>query len=255
MEDLASIAGFLRLPPLSSKDSFDKHVLRPLSEPSTNSKPLRAYMEAYCLRRSESSLSLPASREEVVSLYFSPPEREAYDGILDDARRQIDDIVSSGKHAGMRCSKLFTALLRMRMMCNTGTHEPIQEPQEMLTSQSLLKPESLPSQCERCSAADGDTLMLLSTYEVCPDCMRPLHQRSPSPLSGLASHLEDVAVSAKGKEFSTKLEAVVGRLFSASSSGSKASVHLFSSYQGSVIALLTPDSASCSPIGRLHCTC
>lgn len=255
MEDLASLAGFLRLPPLSSKDSFEKHVLRPLSEPSTNSKPLRAYMEAYCLRRSESCLSLPASREEVVSLYLSPPEREAYDGVLDNARRQIDDMVSSGKHAGIRCSKLFTALLRMRMMCNTGTHAPIQEPQSMLTSQSHLKPESLLSQCERCSAADGDTLMLLSTCEVCPDCMRPLHQRSPSPLSGPASGREDVAVSAKGKEFSTKLEAVVGRLVSASKSDNKALVHRFSAYKGRIVALLTPGSGSCSPTGRPHCTC
>ncbi|KAL2272438.1 hypothetical protein FJTKL_06561 [Diaporthe vaccinii] len=224
MEDLASLAGFLQLPPLISKDSFEKHVLRPLSEPTTNSKPLRAYMEAYCLRRSESCLSLPASREEVVPLYLSPPERQAYDGVLDDARRQIDDMVSSGKHAGVRCSKLFTALLRMRMMCNTGTYASIQGSQDMLTSLSPLKLESLLSQCERCSAADGDTLMLLSTCEVCPDCMRPLRQRSPSPISSLASRLEDVAASAKGRECSTKLEAVVGMLVSRSNSRDKAIV-------------------------------
>lgn len=222
LEDLASLAGFLQLPPLSSKDSFEKHVLRSLSEPSTNSKPLRAYMEAYCLRRSESCLSLPASREEVVTLYLSPPEREAYDGVLDSARRQIDDMVSSSKHAGVRCSKLFTALLRMRMMCNTGTYASIQQPQDLLTSRSLLKPESLISQCERCSSADGDTLMLLSTCEVCPDCMRPLHQRSPSPLSHLSSRLEDVAVSAEANEISTKLDAVMRNLASASNSGHKA---------------------------------
>jgi len=255
MEDLSSLAGFLQLPPLSSKDLFEKHVLRPLSEPSTNSRPLRAYMEAYCLRRSESCLSLPASREEVVPLYLSRPEREAYDGVLDNARRQIDDMVSSGKNSGVRRTKVFTALFWMRMMCNTGTYAPIQESQDMLTSQSLLKPESLLSQCERCSAADGDTLMLLSTCDVCPDCMRPLHQRSPSPLSGLASRMEDVAVSAKGQGFSTKLEAVVGMLVRASNSGNKAYVHNFSSFKGSVIAWLTRDSASCSPIGRLHYTC
>lgn len=222
LEDLASLAGFLQLPPLSSKDSFEKHVLRPLSEPSTNSKPLRAYMEAYCLRRSESCLSLPASREEVVPLYLSPPEREAYDGVLDSARRQIDDMVSSTKHGGVRCSKLFTALLRMRMMCNTGTYASIQQPQDLLTSRSLLKPESLLSQCERCSSADGDIRMLLSTCEVCPDCMRPLHQRSPSPLSHLSSRLKDVAVSAEANEISTKLDAVMRNLASASNSGHKA---------------------------------
>lgn len=179
-------------------------------------------MEAYCLRRSESCLSLPASREEVVPLYLSAPERQAYDGVLDNARRQIDDMVSSGKNAGVRCSKLFTALLRMRMICNTGTYASSQEAQDLSAGQTFLNPESLQSQCERCSAADGDTLMLLSTCEVCPDCMRPLHQRSPSPLSSLASRLDDVAVSANRRECSTKLEAVVDMLVRSSNSGNKA---------------------------------
>lgn len=222
MEDLASLAGFLQLPPLSSKASFEKHVLKPLSESTTNSKPLRAYMEAYCLRRSEYCLSIPVSHEEVVPLYLSPPERQDYDGVLDNARRQIDDMVSNDKYTGVRCTKLFTALLRMRMMCNTGTYALIQEPQDMLTSLPFLKPGDLQSQCERCSAADGDTLMLLSTCEVCPDCMRPLHQRSPSPFTPLPSLLEDVAGSSNGRGFSTKLEAVVQKLVSASNSGHKA---------------------------------
>ena len=222
MEDLASLAGFLQLPPLSSRDPFEKHVLRPLSESSTNSKPLREYMKAYCLRRSESCLSLPASRENIVPLCLSPQERQAYNGVLDDARRQIDDMASSSKHAGARCSKLFTALLRLRMMCNTGTYTSIQENQDLLTGQSLLKPDSLQSQCEQCSGANTDTLMLLSSCEICPDCMRPLHQRSPSPLPPVARRLDDVAVSAYGREFSTKLEAVMGMLVSARNSGNKA---------------------------------
>ncbi|KAJ4393683.1 hypothetical protein N0V93_002898 [Gnomoniopsis smithogilvyi] len=98
MEDLASLAQFLQLAPLCSKDAFDTYVLRPLSEPVTNSKPLRAFMEAYCLRRTESCLSLPLSREEVVPLHLSLPERSAYDNVLRIARNKIDDAVSSGQN-------------------------------------------------------------------------------------------------------------------------------------------------------------
>lgn len=178
-------------------------------------------MRAYCLRRSESCLSLPTSREEVIPLHLSPPERHAYDEVLDNARKQIDDMVSTGKN--VRCTKLFTALLPMRMICNMGTFGSIQGPTDLLTSQSHMKqPKTLQDQCERCSAADGDTLMLLCTCEVCPDCMRPLHQRSPSPIPYHTSQLEDEAVIENGIGFSTKLEAVVGKMVSASNSGNKA---------------------------------
>ncbi|KAK2611539.1 hypothetical protein N8I77_004872 [Diaporthe amygdali] len=63
LDDLASLAQFLRIHPVSSKDLFQKYIFAPLANTTPNSKPLRAYMEAYCLRRTESCLSLPANRE------------------------------------------------------------------------------------------------------------------------------------------------------------------------------------------------
>lgn len=81
----------------------------------------------------------------------------------------------------------------------------------VVNGSALGRSDGLTNQCERCSTLDEDTLMLLSTCEVCPDCMRPLHQRSPSPLP----------LSAQGIRFSpgpgpvsqqcssTKLDAVI----------------------------------------------
>lgn len=224
MEDLAALAGFLQLRPIDSIPAFERHILRPLSEPGTDSKPLRAYMEAYCLRRSESclSLQLPASRVEVVPLHLSPPERLIYDEVLSLARKQNEDLVSNGKQA--RRMRLFTSLMRMRMICNTGTFESIQISKDSLETHPHLKQsEVLLNQCERCSGSDEDIRMLLSACEVCPDCTRPLYQRSPSPIFALSSKLEEVTVrTSSGNEFSTKLDAVVKNVLGARGPESKA---------------------------------
>lgn len=229
---MASLARFLQLPPFSTKESFEKNILKPLSGPDPDSKPLRAYMEAYCLRRTESCLSLPATREEVVPLHLSPAERKAYDDVLEDARKQIDRMVSTGQSE--RCRKLFTALMRMRMICNTGTLKSTYSG-AFLTGRSQMDSPVWQEQCERCSAADGDMLMLLSTYKSCPDCSRPLNQRSPSPISSAVTYLGGGytstmimcdSISGPGdpsqQGFSTKLHAVVKNLANLSGSGNKA---------------------------------
>lgn len=188
-------------------------------------------MEAYCLRRTEMCLSLPDSHERLIPLYLSPTEQEIYNQVLDNTRRQIDDMVSTG--ATIRYTKMFTALLRMRMICNMGTF-PLTGAPGASTRPSRLRPSSsLKHDCERCSATDEDTLMLLSTCEVCPDCMRPLHQRSPSPLP--RSEAENTGAMCDGTTaspayanphqhdyFSTKLAAVVQNVVNTSSSENKA---------------------------------
>lgn len=188
-------------------------------------------MEAYCLRRTEVYLSLPTSKDRPVLLNLSPVERSIYDRVLDDTRRQIDDMVSTG--ATGRCTKLFTALLRMRMICNMGTFPLTSASELSATSSHLGLSGSLKSDCERCSTADEDTLMLLSTCEVCPDCKRPLHQRSPSPLPrttvGQRTYAEEASTmfdetteSSTQGGFSTKLAAVVQNVAITSSSENKA---------------------------------
>lgn len=194
-------------------------------------------MENYCLRRTELCLSLPTSHEINVPLCFSPAERSIYDQILDETRRQIDDIVSTGEKG--RCTKLFMALLRMRIICNMGTFPITRAVGFSMTSSQMGLPSSVKNDCERCSAPDEDTFMLLSTCEVCPDCMRPLHQQSPSLLPrghfNQTSEAENTstmingAINSRGISespfkqdvFSTKLAAVVQNVVNTSGSENK----------------------------------
>lgn len=224
LDDLASLAEFLQIYPISSKHAFQRYVAAPLADNNPNSKPLRAYMEAYCLRRTENSLSLPGGREQSVAVRLSTDERQVYEQVLDDTRRQIDDFVSTGKN--VRCTKLFTALLRLRIICNLGTFRMGNGDELSGNDATLGRANGLTHQCERCSAIDEDTLILLSSCEVCPDCLRPLHQRSPSPLppsslgQGNGTFTPNFAQKYQ-QGFSTKLDTVVKNVAETSSPENK----------------------------------
>lgn len=182
-------------------------------------------MEAFCLRRTESCLSLPISRERPTALCLSTGEQHVYDQVLERTRRRIDELVSTGKN--VRCTKLFTALLQLRMICNLGTFSIASNDGPGANNFAVGRINGLAHQCERCSTMDEDTLMLLSTCEVCPDCMRPLHQRSPSPLSLSALRQDDNIPIASNRTttdnqgFSTKLDAVVKNVAQTSSTENK----------------------------------
>lgn len=223
LDDLASLAQFLQIYPISSKDSFQRYIFAPLADTTPDSKPLRAYMEAYCLRRTDSCLSLPVSHEQSIPLCLSMIERQVYDQVLDDTRRQIDELVSTGKN--VRCTNLFTALLRLRMICNLGTF-PMADDESVVNGSALGRTNGLTHQCERCSTLDEDTMMLLSTCEVCPDCMRPLHQRSPSPLPlssqrKIGVHFSPSPGPVSQQCSSTKLDTLVKNITKTSSSENK----------------------------------
>lgn len=206
-----SLAGFLQLPMVSTKVGFRTSILGPLSGGGPDfAKPLRTYLEAYCLRRSERCLNLPASRQQCVSLRLSPEEQRLYDALVSDTKRQIDTMVSNGDK--VKCNTLFTAMVKMRMLCNRGTFYTVED---SIASPGKLQPEI---RCGRCSAMDEDNLMLLDSCAFCPDCGRPLQK--PSPLSqstesqrNIRSYNRDVVVAKlslfQPGGFSMKLSVVV----------------------------------------------
>ncbi|KAI0516716.1 SNF2 family N-terminal domain-containing protein [Xylaria bambusicola] len=193
LDDLVSLAQFLRLPPLSTKPDFQKHVLGPLSQGGPNfAKPLQGYLESYCLRRSEKCLTLLPTLQEEVKIQFSSEERAIYNRILADTKKQIDSLIS--KRDSRSCSKLFSAMLKMRMRCNFGTFI------SYTVGVSSLGQLHSEDGCERCSLKDEDTFMLLGNYSFCPDCRRPLYQSSPLPESfeNYESDSNDNGLNARG---------------------------------------------------------
>ncbi|CAJ0548932.1 Ff.00g025450.m01.CDS01 [Fusarium sp. VM40] len=209
LEELASLASFLRLPPFSTRSSFHSNILLPLSQGGPNyARPLRAYLGAYCLRRTETHLNLPQSSEETIFLSFSPEETKLYKAILEQSRREIDELVSSAANI-RRYNILFTAILKMRMLCNRGTLSPAGRTAYLLPQKPSIK-------CGRCSEICEDDELLLESLSFCPDCDRPLHMSSLDPhsrLSPISDCMENDMISPEStysvEPHSTKLSSVV----------------------------------------------
>lgn len=175
LQDLTSLAEFLKLPPFSKKGSFHREVVGKLAEGGPDfARPLRTWLEAYCLRRSQEYLQLPPSTTEEVRLSFSEDEQRLYDQVIHDTRKEIDSLVSKG--GTMRCNTLFKAMLKMRRLCNVGTfsRDSTRSLQQMETGAG----------CERCAVSSEDFQLLLDDFSSCPSCGRPLHLPSSSPRPG-----------------------------------------------------------------------
>ncbi|KAK3947944.1 SNF2 family N-terminal domain-containing protein [Pseudoneurospora amorphoporcata] len=219
LEDLSSLAEFLRLPPYSAKNTFRKHVLEPLSSGGMcDSQPLRAYLRRYCLRRTDKCLDLPQSTATTIYQTLSDQEQKLYDAILSRAKWALDDIVSGNDKGTLKLyNVLFTATLKMRMVCNHGTLSPPWASTGFLTPQD----GEINASCERCSPLDEGC----EDIQFCPDCRRPLRANSlsvsagsPNPTCLLGDGIID-AIDLHGSLqtdlFSTKLKAVRKQVFEA----------------------------------------
>ncbi|KHE85606.1 hypothetical protein GE21DRAFT_3720, partial [Neurospora crassa] len=182
LDDLASLAHFLRVPPYPEKTVFRKYVLEPLEKGDQGcADPLRSYLRQHCLRRTNKCLNLPNLSEKTVYLQLSMQEQETYDKILSTAKRALDDIVSSANKPKQvkneKVTVFFTTLTSLRRLCDLGTLPPIQS-----SPGDLGQPtEDTDMLCELCSSQDADGSLLLKDHQFCPECSRPLRtQRSAS---------------------------------------------------------------------------
>ena len=75
-----------------------------------------------CLRRTRVLLDIPNSKDQTVVLSLSSEERSLYSQIIDDTARKIDDCISS-RSITKAYSGIFGAILRLRLLCNNGTHQ------------------------------------------------------------------------------------------------------------------------------------
>ncbi|KAF3808323.1 DNA repair protein RAD5B [Colletotrichum gloeosporioides] len=251
LDDIATLAAFLQLQPFPTKTAFQKGVLDPLSQGGKDSsKPLRSWLRAICIRRTEQFLELPDSTQETIQVTMSQEEKQLYDQILRQSKREIDDVVSKGKSI-KKYNILFTAILRMRMLCNSGTFPKRANSQKLLGSD-----EARETGCEQCAAFnDEDAALLLTTFQFCPHCGRSLQIGSPgshlgsnrgsnSPLPGYSPAPSEMLSFSTGH--SSKLAAVIERI----RASGFASKHIVFSYWTSTLDLLSSllDNAAMSHV-------
>ncbi|KAK0728766.1 SNF2 family N-terminal domain-containing protein [Lasiosphaeria miniovina] len=227
--DLVSLLRFLHLEPFSQSSVFRQHILEPLSRDTPDRAfRLKALLSSVCLRRSEKLLQLPDSRVEHVTVMLRPEERLVYDGILDKCASGLDNVASSRVKI-KKYSILFTAIMKLRRLCNHGTF-PVSR--RGLASVFPAAPNADDEQdCDFYSGADEDSLELAITAGLCPQCGKDLspvrrsvkatisHRsngslsettpRSASPMVQLSSTSQSEGLR---YSLSSKLQAVVDRV-------------------------------------------
>ena len=163
-------------------------------------RSLRLLLRSMCLRRTRGLLDIPTAKDETITLALSTEERDVYSQIIEDTKRKIDDCISSASIARAYTS-IFHAILRLRLLCNQGTHRLSDSKSEDRNGHvEAGLPEGGMLACQICSCeiivpdAQNDvspgTSPQSSVHLLCPACLSPTdfdktgHQRRPTSSRG-----------------------------------------------------------------------
>jgi SWI/SNF-related matrix-associated actin-dependent regulator of chromatin subfamily A3 len=121
--DLESLLRFLHVPGFEDKTSFRKHIIGKPKMKGGSWKPdyenLKQLLAIICLRRSTSVLALHGVEFKEYHPSLSEAERTVYNSLAESCRRHIEAAVSKKASQGQN-QVVLTALLQLRMFCNSG---------------------------------------------------------------------------------------------------------------------------------------
>jgi hypothetical protein len=201
LEDLGALIRFLKVQPFDSETSkvaFRRYIVDPLSsndeDPCRN---LRLLLRSVCLRRTTQHQPNLTARYESVTLSLSPLERSLYHKILEQTKSHMDMLVSTSSYFP-EFTKLFTVILRLRMLCNLGQFckGPGSQPFPMATTQACFSADfQICSDigCDLCEQEESLELMKGLTF--CPSCSRPLFSINPPGPNCMSETLRSSKVS------------------------------------------------------------
>ncbi|KAK3321503.1 SNF2 family N-terminal domain-containing protein [Cercophora scortea] len=126
LDDLASLIRFLRVPLLENNRTFNRHMIgkkkmaKGIKVPIPDYKSLKLLLGSICLRRSTSTVLSSLGVEYIERRPdFSDTERRDYDRLATSCERSIKAIVN-GKATKKQHASILTAMLKLRILCNTG---------------------------------------------------------------------------------------------------------------------------------------
>ncbi|KAF6824281.1 DNA repair protein rad5 [Colletotrichum musicola] len=188
LEDLGSLAAFLRVPVLENSMTFKRFITGPCTSAVASKRSfeaLRTLLASICLRRTRELINLPAPVKETRILELTSLEREQYNTIIFDSKRVIQMAVSKRGNRKVNTAVLLS-LLRLRLFCNHGdmTHDQFSQalptdPDEIL-SFLQQKDEALCVYCSNIIYAindlrrkdiDGGFLIKECMHLICLGCM------------------------------------------------------------------------------------
>jgi SNF2 family DNA or RNA helicase len=114
---------FLRIKPFDEKGGFAQYIMAPfkMCDPEILPK-LRLLVDSITLRRLKDRIDLPARRDHLVKLDFSPEERHIYEIFAKNASDRVKVIVGQREKSlgGKSYVHILQSILRLRLICAHG---------------------------------------------------------------------------------------------------------------------------------------
>ncbi|RFN45450.1 hypothetical protein FIE12Z_10316 [Fusarium flagelliforme] len=199
LDDLRSLLQFLRIEPFGHGKEFEEHIVKPFRQGSNAdheffdpSRNLRGLLKACCLRRTQTKLNLPDTYIRTIGVAPTEAEKAIFNKILIECREEFD--IMAGREAGSKRSNvLFSAIMKLRRVCNHGTIDIKATTQKRpchLTvpkmKRGISRSPSAEPACDFCSKGVLDNY-LLGELDSCPLCSRILPEENIDSSSAAAS--------------------------------------------------------------------
>lgn len=126
MDDLATLLKFIRAYPYDDPKQFkaDISALWKSGEDEKAVTRLKYLSNCLVLRRPKKTISLPARRDQLYAVEFTPNERRAYETVRQRAITRIDEALQSGSEAskGSAYVNVLQQIDALRLICDMGLH-------------------------------------------------------------------------------------------------------------------------------------
>lgn len=208
LDDLAALIEFLKIDPFhgkSSKAAFRRYIMDPLTsnipDPCHN---LRVLLRSICLRRTKLSHSPIATSYNELTLKMNLTERQLYNSILEQAKSELDLRIST-LPAVQKYARLFTVLLKLRMVCNLGTSYRDSSAIQSSYSPSVVSIESgsdvdADISCDLCQGKEFKEILVEEAF--CPSCLGLLSNTKKTMSSLSDDRIEQFESVAEQKYYS-----------------------------------------------------
>jgi SWI/SNF-related matrix-associated actin-dependent regulator of chromatin subfamily A3 len=199
LDDLRFLLLFLRFEPFCRGKGFEDYIVKPFRQDSSTdqeffdpSRNLKALLKACCLRRTQAKLDLPETCIRTIGVEPTEAETALFNKILIECREEFD--IMAGREAGSKKSNvLFSAIMKLRRVCNHGTIEvkaSNEKKSKYLTvpkkKRNNSRSASAEPACEFCSKEllEDD---LFGALDSCPLCSRILSDETTKTASAAPS--------------------------------------------------------------------
>ena len=196
LDDLGSLAQFLKLFPYDTPQGFVQYIRSPASMPGNDTflKSLRVFVDSFTLRRLKDRVDLPPRHDLICKLQFTESEKELHDFFRSRFDWQMEEMAKKKKRKSKRKDKdnagggyirALQGILTLRLICAHGKELLNESNRALLQGRSkseaidIDEPSAAPVFDEK-TAYDNLAMMASADMDSCRECMKRIGGDSPT---------------------------------------------------------------------------